>query len=227
MSSDDSLRFLTTVPPGPGAWLAIDAAWPVAAAGVWEKGAWRSFVRTDGPVVESLFVAVDTALTDSGLKLPELAGYFFASGPGSILGLRTAAMALSTWRVTPGVGVKPIIAYDSLRVAALLAKRAGHGDATVFAAARRDRWNVLPPGGRVPLESDTNGLLGMARPLLRLPARDLSPPPEDARTFDPIAALATDPGVFATGDLFVETDAPDAANLANQYATWSGERHKA
>ena len=77
-----------------------------------------------------------------GVPLSGLAGYIFASGPGSVLGLRTAAMALRTWGATPGLAAKPVLAVNSLQLAGALAKASGLGDATVFAASRRDRWNA-------------------------------------------------------------------------------------
>lgn len=213
--------------PGPGAWLLLDAAWPVAATGVWENGAWRSYVRTEGPVVESLFGAVERALADARIALPELAGYVYATGPGSILGLRSAAMALGAWRAAPGLVKKPVLAYDSLHIASRLARADGSTAATVFAAARRDRWNALPPGGEVPLECDANALAGMPKPLLRLPARDFAKTPVEADAFDPVDALGRHPEILTTPELLFETETPDAANIANTYVAWSGERHKA
>src|SRR6478735_4681024 len=99
--NDDSLHIRLPLTPGPGAWLLIDAAWPQAAAGVWKDGRWASFVVTEGPVVEELFAIIDRTLGEAGVTLSGLSGYIFAEGPGSVLGLRTAAMALRVWRPTP------------------------------------------------------------------------------------------------------------------------------
>ena len=228
MESDPSVSLRLTTTPGPGAWLMLDAAWPLAAAGVWRDGRWASFVRADGPAVESLFAITDGALRDAGVKLSELSGYIFAEGPGSVLGLRSAAMALRAWRVTPGVGEKPVLAGCSLRLAAALAaaERPAEGPFTVFAASRRDRWNVLAARSEHREECDTAGLASLPPPFLQLPARDVGAPPVAAEKFDPVAALHRHPEVFLTHGLLYLCDAPDAANLANTYATWAGDRHR-
>jgi len=222
-----ALPFRSSATPGPGAWLMLDAAWPVAAVGLWDAGAWRAFVRTEGPAVEALFGAIDTAFATAGIALGDVAGYLYAGGPGSILGLRTAAMALGTWRAAPGLNRKPVLAYDSIVIASRLAALEGLPASTVFAAARRDRWNALPPGAQVPLECDANALAGLPAPYLRLPARDLGRPPVDAAIFDPVAALGRRPEIFLSPGLLAETATPDAANAANKYAEWTGGRHRA
>lgn len=215
------------LPTGP--LLFIDAAWPHPAAGVWEAGAWRAFARADKPPAESLFGLVETVLHEAGTPLPALAGYIYAEGPGSVLGLRSAAMALRAWNRAPGLAARPVFAVNSLALALALAMHA-HPDArplTVFAASRRDRWNALSPGDAHWAECDAAALAGRPGPFLRLPARDFAKAPVDASDFDPVDALGRCPGILNTPELLRVTDAPDAANLANAYATWTGERHRA
>lgn len=226
MDPDSSLHIRIPLTPGPGAWLLIDAAWPQAAAGVWSDGRWLSFVASEGPAVEALFAIVDRALGEADMKLSGLAGYIFAEGPGSVLGLRTAAMALRAWGSTPGLPAKPILACNSLQLAGALASAEGLGEVTVFAASRRDRWNAWAPGASRWEECDAAALAALPAPHRRLPARDLTPPPVPAEVFDPIAALRRHPEVFQRPGLLFGTEAPDAANIANQYATWAGGRHK-
>lgn len=224
---EDSLHLRMPVVPGAGDWLVIDAAWTQAAIGVWHAGAWKSFVASEGPVNEAFFALVEKSLADAGVPLSGLAGYIFAEGPGSILGLRTAAMALRTWRETPGLAAKPILAGNSLALAGALAAAEGFGETTVFAASRRDRWNAWAPGDSAWRECDATELAALPAPHLRLPARDFSTQVVVAENFDPVAALRRHPGVFLKTGLLAETDAPDAANLTNQYATWAGGRHRA
>lgn len=226
--NDDSLHLRMPVAPGQGDWLVIDAAWPQAAIGVWNAGAWKSFVASEGPVSEAFFALVEKALAEAGVPLSGLTGYIFAEGPGSILGLRTAAMALRTWRETPGLAAKPILAGNSIHLAGALAAAEGLGETTVFAASRRDRWNAWVPGDCVWRECDATELAALPGPHLRLPARDFSTQPVPAaEAFDPISALRRHPDIFLKSGLLSETGAPDAANLANQYSTWAGGRHRA
>lgn len=224
---DDSLHIRLPITSGPGDWLVVDAAWPKAALGVWNTGAWKSFVVTEGPVTGAFFAAVEKALSEAGTNLSSLSGYIFAEGPGSVLGLRTAAMALRAWNAAPGAKAKPVLACNSLALASALVEAEGFGKATVFAASRRDRWNAWIPGDFVWRECDGVELAASPAPHLRLPARDFSPPPVPAETFDPTPALGRHPEIFLKVGLLAQTDAPDAANLANQYATWAGGRHRA
>ncbi len=223
---DDSLHIRMPITPGPGAWLLIDAAWPQAASGVWYDGRWSSFVASEGPAVEALFAIIERALSDADVPLSGLAGYIFPEGPGSVLGLRTASMALRAWSATPGLPAKPILACNSLQLAGALASAAGLGENTVFAASRRDRWNAWAPGASAWEECDAGALSALPAPHLRLPARDITPPPVSAEIFDPIAALRRNPEVFKKSGLLFATHAPEAANIANQYTTWAGGRHK-
>ncbi len=229
METDPSLSLSMPASPGPGAWLLLDATWPIAAVGVWRDGRWLSFVRAEGPAVESLFEIVERALSRAGVDLPGLAGYLFAEGPGSVLGLRSAAMALRAWRMAPGLDKKPVLACCSLRLAAELASldQPGSGRFSVFAASRRDRWNALAAGSARREECDGAGLARLPAPLLQLPARDVGAPPVSAEKFDPLEALARHPEVFLIPGLFHLCDSPDAANLANTYSTWTGDRHRA
>lgn len=213
--------------PREGRFLFIEAAWTRAAVGVLEHGRWRAFAITEGPAIESLFSTIESVLRDAGLSLSKISGYIYGEGPGSVLGLRTAAMALRAWSATPGLVARPVYIVNSLTLAAALANADGHGAATVFAASRRDRWNAFSPGTDRWIECDPSMLAATPGPHLRLPARDLGSPPVQAAAFDPIDALAQHPDVFYRAGLLRSGEAPDAANLANQYATWTGDRHKA
>lgn len=211
--------------------LFIDASRPLPAVGVLRDGAWLAFTIAQAGPVEALFPSVGRVLADAGTSLPQLSGYIFAEGPGSVLGLRTAAMALRAWSRTPGLAPHPIFAVNSLALAAALAA-AEHPELarapfTVFAASRRDRWNAYSTGDTAWAECDAAALAARPGPFLRLPARDFATCPVTPRDFDPAPALARHPGVFTAPGLLHSTDTPDAANPANTYVTWAGDRHRA
>lgn len=217
------------LPPGP--LLVLDASAPTPLAGVWRDGAWLSFVRANLPPAESLFDTVAAALAGAGTGLSDLSGYIYVEGPGSVLGLRSAAMALRVWTRAPGAARLPVFTAGSPALAVSLARTARPELATrpftVIAAARRDRWNVLTAGDPAPHECDTAALATLPAPLLKLPAREFVAAPADVISFDPASELGRHPEVLATPGLLRPTDSPDAANIANTYVTWTGERHRA
>lgn len=211
--------------------LVIDATWPLPAVGVWDAGAWRAFARADTGAAESLFGLIESVLRDADTPLAQLTGYAYAEGPGSVLGLRTAAMALRTWSHTPGLPAHPVFAVNSLALAAALASLArpelAAAPFTVFAASRRDRWNAYSPGDAAWAECDATALTARAAPFLKLPSRDFATTPVAHTEFDPLDALARHPAVLLTPGLLRPTTSPDAANLTNTYVTWAGDRHRA
>ena len=149
---------------------------------------------------------------------PHDAGAFvFCDGPGSVLGIRTTAMALRTWCA---VSPRPIFAYHSL---ALVAQALGRCDVAVIADARRDAWHHFTLGGT----------------LRRVPTAELSGEfvmPENFRHWSPLPAGVTRvPYSLADlfprvvdADLFRATDAPEAfLHEEPSYVTWTPQIHRA
>ncbi|MEN9661384.1 MAG: hypothetical protein RL324_333 [Verrucomicrobiota bacterium] len=158
-------------------------------------------------------------LDELGADLTTVKAFAFCEGPGSILGIRTTAMAIRTWRaLTP----RPCFSYQSLAVVA-----AGLGDpsVTMVADARRENWHVFRPGA----------------PLRRLPGTELTGPcvmPEGFRRWSAApAGLTTRPyclrnlcslSAVATAGLFTATEEPDAFLHAEpEYAKWAPQIHRA
>ena len=217
------------LPTGPI--LVIDAAAPLPIAGVWRDGAWLAYARSDAAPVESLFPLIQKTLGEAGVGLSDISGYIFTEGPGSVLGLRSAAMALRTWSHTPGLTPRPVFTVNSLALAAALAvaktPELATAPFTVFAAARRDRWNAFTHGDGAWAECDAAALTARPAPHLKLPAREFATTPVPASDFDTAAAFAAHPEVLTLPGLLRPTAAPDAANHANTYVTWTGDRHRA
>ena len=177
-----------------------------------------------------LFAAAETCLHSAGLKPSQITAYVFCDGPGSQLGIRTAAMALRTWqalRATPA----PVFAYRSLRVAALAQARTIPGPFAVVADARRDSWHAV----RVAAD-------GVATDVLRLSREELSTWTEPLFTPAGFRAWAQPPRPAATcaydcasmfsalGDdplLFPVTEPEPWLSAPITYKSWTGERHRA
>jgi len=149
---------------------------------------------------------------------PAAVGAFvFCDGPGSILGVRTVAMAIRAWTL---LAPRPVFAYHSL---ALVAEAGIPAGARVIADARRDSWHCLMAG----------------EPLRRVPTGELSGTlvmPEGFRHWTPLPpgltlvpyALADLLPQVLDADLFRTTDAPDAfLHEEPSYVTWSPQIHRA
>jgi tRNA threonylcarbamoyladenosine biosynthesis protein TsaB len=145
------------------------------------------------------------------------AAFVFCEGPGSILGIRTTAMALRTWNV---LKPRPVFSYQSL---ALIAHALGSREASVIADARRDTWHVFSPGGKLrrATAAELNGELVTPENF-----RHWSPLPAGVRTV-PYALAELLPKI-PEADLFRATDAPDAfLHDEPSYATWTPQIHRA
>jgi tRNA threonylcarbamoyladenosine biosynthesis protein TsaB len=161
--------------------------------------------------------AVFQCLERLGRNPAEAGAFLFCDGPGSVLGIRTVAMALRTWNV---LNRRPVYGYCSL---ALLAQALGREELGVIADARRDSWHHYQLG----------------RGLRRLPAAEIGGElvmPAEFRHWAPLPAPVTRvPYALADllprvseADLFQQTDQPDAfLHEPPSYVTWSPQIHRA
>lgn len=190
--------------------LVLDAASQRVQVG-WLAGGvprWRASLDEAGI---GLFEAVEAL----GVDLGAVRSFAFCEGPGSILGIRTAAVAIRTWCA---LEKRPVFAYQSLGLAAAAHGRPG---AAYIADARRNAWHWLKAG----------------EPLRRMPAAELSGPvfmPEGFLSWTPTPAglervsydLAELMPKVAGLDLFRQVAEPDALLSAEPvYATWTPRMH--
>ena len=151
------------------------------------------------------------------INLAEVGAFVYCDGPGSILGIRTVAMALRTWRVLQPT---PIFAYTSL---AMVAHALGNDAVGVIADARRDSWHRYQIGTglrRVPAASLAGELI--------MPEnfRHWSALPTGVRSVP--YSLAELLARVGDADLFLPTDAPDAfLHEEPSYVTWTPQIHRA
>ncbi len=161
--------------------------------------------------------ALFEAIARLGVSPNAAASFVFCDGPGSILGIRTAATAIRTWCV---LRPRPVFSYCSL---ALVAAALGRSEVTVLADARRDSWHCFTTGGT----------------LRRVPTGQLSGPllmPEGFRHWSALPGnVETTP--YRIGDLFARTAAIDLFTLTESpdaflheepsYVTWTPQIHRA
>ena len=193
--------------------------------GVLQGGRWVGEGVADKGALEATFACAETALRQAGLALADIRSFAVCVGPGSILGIRIAALAARTWAT---LEPRPIFVWESLAAVAQAALAAGQ--ARPFAVAlesRLKRWNALPvaPDGALgaPAELEPEQVAALGLPIVSTaePASALFPSAQVVPT--PWAALPT---LFATTDLLRAEAKPEALNPAATFATWDGERHR-
>jgi tRNA threonylcarbamoyladenosine biosynthesis protein TsaB len=162
-------------------------------------------------------VSVFRCIEELRVSPPEAASIVFCDGPGSILGIRTVAMAIRAWSVLKST---PAFSYHGLE---LVAHALGRADLTLIADARRDSWHSIKLGS----------------PLHRVQTTELTGElvtPDGFRNWTPLPATATRvPYVLADlvprildVDLLKATEAPDAfLHEEPNYVTWTPKVHRA
>ena len=198
--------------------LLLDSASTRVQAGLWpDAGAAPLWRARDDEAGTGLFACVDALLAAGGRSIADVNCFVFCEGPGSVLGVRTAAMALRVWQV-----LNPDAAVYSYQSLALVAHTLPGPAASVIADARRDAWHVAHVGA----------------PLRRVPTADLAGDfvmPEHFRHWTPLPAhvrrtpydLADLLPRTAGADLFRPTPAPDAfLHEEPDYATWTPQVHQ-
>ena len=207
--------------------LVLDAASMNVQVGLLQSRApalWRS---SPGEAGAGIFTGAETILREARLKIDAIEAFVFCAGPGSMLGIRTVAMALRTWQA---LWPRPAYAYQSLAIAACFElTRKEPRDFFVIADARRETWHCQPIDGS-----------GRMPPLQRLPAATLPGgelvTPENFRSWTqpprptglcPYDLAAIFPAITSI-DCFRLVEAPDAfQHEAPDYRKWSAQIHQA
>jgi tRNA threonylcarbamoyladenosine biosynthesis protein TsaB len=195
--------------------LLLDAASAIVQVGVLARGAPPRWASLETDAGAGVFECLELLDADIGA----MQAFAFCEGPGSILGIRTTAMALRAWSA---IRPRPAYAYCGLGV---VARALGRPGAFVIADARRGQWHRIRDGGvleRVPYPELSGDLVTPEG------FRHWDPPPQGTATssYD-LASLLAMPAV-AGADLFRESTAPDAFLHAEpSYVKWVPQIHRA
>lgn len=122
--------------------LILDAAGTAQAA--YRQGAGLRSASAPGEAGVSLFQALEALAAPSGSAAEVIAqaeAFVYCRSPGSVLGIRTCAMAIRVWQA---LRARPVYAYDALE---LLAAAHGRPDVAFIADARRGEWHWVRAGG--------------------------------------------------------------------------------
>lgn len=193
--------------------LVLDAASTRVQVGLLDQGDSARWVAIEAEAGVALFQGIEQL----NFNPLDAAAFLFCEGPGSILGIRTAAMAVRTWGV---LRPRPVFAYQSL---ALVAHALAEKDTAVIADARRETWHHHMLGKalrRVPT-AELAGRLVMPEGFRHWSAL----PPGIASTPYPVGELLDRTREI---DLLRATDSPDAfLHEEPSYATWTPQVHRA
>jgi len=103
------------------------------------QAAWLNSLEDSGwaESTEESTVGIFKCVEELRVVPSNVGAFIFCDGPGSLLGIRTAAMAIRTWCV---LSPRPIFSYHSLE---LVAHFVGRPELSVIADARRDMWHCI------------------------------------------------------------------------------------
>ena len=212
-----------------GCVLVLDAASATIHAGLLRDGKPAHWHSSNDEAGKAAFQLTERCLRDTGATLADVRAFAYCAGPGSMLGVRTVAMALRTWQA---LAPRPAFAYLSLP---LIAHELAQTDATrpfaVIADARRDSWhtiNVAADGTIGALQRTPSAELAASEQTLFQSAafRAWANPPRPTQPCDyDVPRLLERHRAVA---LFTETPAPDAfQHEAPEYKKWSAQVHSA
>jgi tRNA threonylcarbamoyladenosine biosynthesis protein TsaB len=195
--------------------LLIDAASDRIQLGVLGSGDGARWATRNEEAGVGIFECLDELGTDIG----SIRAFAFCEGPGSILGIRTSAMALRVWNV---LAPRPTYAYFGL---AVVAHAHGGTDVGFIADARRGLWHRIFKGGK-PERVKAAELSGELMTPEGFRRWDPLPQGTKATSYD-LAALFALPSV-AAADIFREAPHPDAfLHQEPAYAKWTPQIHRA
>lgn len=194
--------------------------------GVLAGGRWLGEASSAEGALEATFVCAQAALAAAQLPLSAMRSFAVCVGPGSMLGIRVTAMAVRTW---VALEPRPIYAWEPLvALAAACRLRGEMAPFSVAAPSRLKRWHVVAV--------DAQGAVTPAREcevaqILTNPGRLLTTL-VTAPQILPAAEVVPEswallPTIFAQPGVCRLEPKPEALNAAEDFATWSGERHRA
>jgi tRNA threonylcarbamoyladenosine biosynthesis protein TsaB len=132
----------------PSPLLVLDTVSPTAWAGLLVDGRAACWRPVKGEAGSALFSAVESTLQEARITVADLAGFAFNEGPGSLLGIRIAAMAIEGWQALGPGPRRPLFSFRSLELLARLELANGRsGPFRLIADARRDSWHFLAVAG--------------------------------------------------------------------------------
>ena len=211
--------------------LLLDASSPIVQVGLLKGEAWLAFRELKEEAIDSIFAGTSACLEEAKMTLNDVGGFIFCEGPGSILGIRLAAMAINGWRSRPAHRQAPVFSFRSLEAAVALLKLKGESIPFHIASEyRQDRWHlvsVYEDGKCRDLTLVASAALSKLQgPVYYLPRRKNRPVPPDfiqARDY----SLRELPRALNSANLLRHTDRLEAYMPEKPvYVKWNAKRHR-
>uniref|UniRef100_UPI004049A2EC peptidase M22 n=1 Tax=Cephaloticoccus sp. TaxID=1985742 RepID=UPI004049A2EC len=196
-----------------GSILVLDAASCRIQVGVMTRDKGSRWADSKDEAGRGIFECVESL----GVDTSSVEAFVFCEGPGSILGIRTTAMAVRTWGT---IRTRPVYSYSSLN---LVAQAINRPDVSIIADARRESWHVQKLSQalrRVALEDLTGELIMPEgfRHWSTLP-NPLTITPYDVEKLLPSIAEEHILSLNESPDAFMHTEP--------SYKTWTPQIHRA
>jgi tRNA threonylcarbamoyladenosine biosynthesis protein TsaB len=222
---------LTSLLTAHGVVLLIDSSSARVEVGLLRREAGAVWCQSPREAGIAIFECVADALAKAGISVRDVGAFVFCEGPGSTLGIRTAAMTLRTWQATGSTG-RPAFAYRSLELVAQDLRSAGvRSPFAVVADARRNAWHFI--------ETGADNIIGLLQRVPRARVADYpgdlfmpddfrawAPPPRPARSvpYSPVRLWQRQ----SEADLLHPAPQPDAfLHEESAYAVWTPQIHRA
>ncbi len=214
-------------------WLFLDASGVSPRLGLWREGRWLAWSASDAPALEALYADIRALLNQAQLPWEQLGGYIYVEGPGSVLGLRVAAMAIRAWQTDDaarrGGKARPTWACGSLQLAASLAIAGGTPPPfAIFTEARQGHWHLLEVASATVGQANAGSAREVGEndlphgPLFHLPARKAwHKAPPHARTIP--TSLHDHPEILNLPNLLHPVTIPTPfTGQPHEYKKWTG-----
>jgi tRNA threonylcarbamoyladenosine biosynthesis protein TsaB len=216
-----------------GNWLLLDASHPRLQVALLRQQERPLVVIAETPAVEGLIAAAGRVVRDGGIRIQELDGYIYCSGPGSILGIRLTVMAIRSWQIMVAGDSLPVWHYDALSLAGWELHHLGKANKDkpygVVSEWRKDQWNgmrFLNGQSTSGIEIwDTQTLAAFNEPIWLLPqkkawtaALDI---PEWSNQVIHLGEQACGEQILRSAEHW-----PIYSPGAQDYCKWSGDRHR-
>ena len=124
--------------------LLLDASTLIVQTGILRDGAWLAYCENENESLNAIFKGSAECLKKAQCEFDAIDGFLLCEGPGSVLGLRLALMAVKTWRSLPSHRQSKVYLYRSLEVAAaMLSKQKAKPPFHLICDFKKDQWNLL------------------------------------------------------------------------------------
>lgn len=209
-------------------YLVLDASHPDVSVGLIRNGEWLALKSDKAPALNALFSLTQSCLEEAAITLEQVGAFIYCKGPGSMLGLRVAAMAIRTWmHLVPNAEILSYSSLDLARRARLLEKPESSFE--IIADWKKTAWHWMDSSSGTIGSKGTDELQDNTdTPLLYISQRKgWKSPPEHAT---PITySIEKLPKIVAKQpDFLTETEIPEAFQHSEpEFQKWTPKRHGA